>query len=267
MESQQHCYTLITGASQGIGKHLAIECAGRNMNLILVALPNTGLEDLCSEINRQFGVTVVPYEADLTESKGPERLYQWVSGRNLQVNFLINNAGIGYEGKFENLTIEFCNRLMILNTCVVVMLTRLFIPMLKKANRGRILNVSSLASFTPMPYKSMYAASKTFVYSFTRALNSELKYTNIRASVLCPGPVPTNREVMQRISDHNGFSRYMILEPQQIAKLCFRRIENSEVIIIPGVMNKVLRFMMKLCPENIQILLYNQKFSRLHNKS
>lgn len=255
-------YALITGSSSGIGKCFAYECAKRDMNVILVALPGTGLIEVGEDIGNRFNIKVHTYETDLTQPNAAQQLYDWCISNELQVSILVNNAGIGYEGEFEKLHPAFCEKLMQLNTQTIVMLTRLFVPELRKVENAYILNVSSMASFSPMPYKSMYAASKAFVYSFTRALREELRNTTISVSVLCPGPVLTNPAAKTAIAGHGAAIKLIVKKPEQVAAVALKKMLNGKAMIVPGTATKVYLAVMKTLPNSIQQFLIGWQFRK-----
>ncbi|MEO8149267.1 MAG: SDR family oxidoreductase [Bacteroidia bacterium] len=255
-------YTLITGASSGIGKAFAYECAERNMNLLLVALPQTGLKFIANDIEEKFNVQVLIFETDLTTLHAADELYKRCLDNSVCINMLINNAGIGYEGEFEKLTTSFCEKLMQLNIQSMVMLTRLFVPELKKHSSAYILNVSSMASFSPMPYKSMYAASKSFVYSFTRALREELRNSSISVSVLCPGPVPTNIITKGAINEHGLWAGLMVKQPNEVAAIAIEKLLKGNALIVPGVITKIYMTLMKAIPNGWQQSILGRQFRK-----
>jgi uncharacterized protein len=255
-------YALITGSSSGIGKCFAYECAKRNINLILVALPDTGLEEVRADIELRFKIRVLTYETDLTQPCAALQLYDWCIRNQLQLMMLVNNAGIGYEGEFEKLNPGFCEKLMQLNTQTIVMLTRLFVPELRKVEQAYILNVSSMAGFSPMPYKSLYAASKSFVYSFTRALREELRNTSVSVSVLCPGPVLTNPAVKIATANHGAAIKLIVKKPEQVAAIALRKMLHGKAMIVPGAATKIYLAMMKTFPDSIQQFLIGWQFRK-----
>ena len=138
-------YALITGASEGFGKALALECASRDMNVILVALPDSGLSNLASYIERNFGVKAIFFEHDLSRKEEYNELFKEVSRLNLPVNVLINNAGMGGTHFFEERDAEYYYRQIELNVVAPTLLTHLFLEMLEENTPSHILNVSSLA--------------------------------------------------------------------------------------------------------------------------
>src|SRR6266487_958335 len=188
-------YTIITGASDGFGKALAIECARRKMNLILVALPGAELYYLASFIERNFFIDVKVFEKDLTKEVDCHDLHSQVLKAGLKVNMLINNAGIGNTQVFTETLPELFKQQIKLNVLATTLLTSLFIPELKKHGPSHILNVGSLCSFFYLPKKQVYGATKSFIYFFSKSLRRELKQKNISVSVVCPGGMNTNFRV------------------------------------------------------------------------
>ena len=140
-----------------------------------------------------------------------------------------------------------------------------YINNLKNHPSSFILNVSSLASFTPMPYKCMYAASKSFVYSFTRALRSELKHTSVSVSVLCPGAVPTNELKRKNIQSHGIIAKLSSMNPEEIAEIAIAATLNKQQVIVPGICNKLSMYIMKVIPQSLQLQLLNFGYAKLNS--
>ena len=250
--ARDHCderfYTLITGGSEGIGKSLAIECAKKGWHLILIALPGEELGSLTSTLMATYGIDVKYLELDLTEKEAPLRVYDWCSKQGLRINRLINNASLGYTGIFEQCDFAYYERIMRLNMVALTLLTRVFLPELKDRDIGYILNVGSVGSLIPLPFKTVYGASKSFVLSFTLALREEVKGSKVKISILCPGPVPTNQDVRERIASENVLSKIALLSPDKVARTALRKWEKSKKIIIPGLINRLAVFILFLIP-------------------
>jgi short-subunit dehydrogenase len=227
-------YTLITGSSSGIGKALALECARRNQNLLLVALPGTNLEKFSQKLNSELGIRSDFYYTDLTEKGATQEVYNWTRKNHYSVNILINNAGTSFEGPFEKCSLEFYEKSMQLNMVAVVSLTRLFITDMKELPEGYILNVGSVASYFPIPYKSVYSASKMFVLSFTRSLREEFKKTNIRISAVAPGPVITNRRTAISAIEKGKFAQMMHSRLNYVAQYTVDKMLQNRAVIKPG---------------------------------
>jgi uncharacterized protein len=253
--SQNKLYTLITGASDGFGKALAIECARRNMNVILVALPGAELLHLASFIQKNFLVDVKVFEKDLTKEADCYDLHLQIVDLSLQVNILINNAGIGNTQIFSNTSPELFKRQIKLNVLATTLLTSLFIPELKKYSPSYILNVGSLCSFFYLPQKQVYGATKSFIYFFSKSLRRELKCENISVSVVCPGGMNTNFHVSLMNRTGNFFSRISILNPEQVAPIVIEKMMRGKEVIIPGAINQLSRVLDKLLPSFIKKLL------------
>jgi short-subunit dehydrogenase/uncharacterized protein (DUF2062 family) len=245
-------YTLITGASSGLGKEFAIDCAKRGMNLILVALPGRNLRLLCNTLERQYTIRAVAYEADLTRHEEVITMADHILGR-YPVNFLINNAGTGGTIEFGNSSIDYLERIIHLNITAMALLTRLFIPELRKHQRAYILNVSSMAAFSPIPYKTIYPASKAFIYNFSRSLNQELKGTGVSVAVIHPGPILTNPDVAVRIVRQGSAGKIGLLQAKEIARCGVDGVMAGRDVIIPGFMNKVNRFLMTVVPSSFRL--------------
>ena len=241
-------YTLITGASEGFGKALAIECAHRKMNLILVALPGSALYDVAEEIKYKHEVEVLCIEKDLCKENSCVEVYNEVQALGLRVNMLFNNAGIGSTSLFEDGTIQMYETQIKLNVLATTLLTRLFVGMLKENSPSYILNVGSLACYFPLPKKHVYGATKSFIYYFSKSLRSELKHDHVYVSVLCPGGMKTNKAVTFMIQTGNCFSRLSSMNPEHVVPAAIEGLFNKKEVIIPGRLNKCFLWLDKLLP-------------------
>ncbi len=239
-------FTLITGASAGLGKALATECASLGKNLVLAALPGEDIRELGLHLSEVYNVCVKTFETDLTKFGAVEQLVQEISG--FEIETLINNAGVGGTKSIFDATPEYIDQIVLLNMRALVLLTRLLLPVLKCQKKAYILNIASMASFGPMPFKTIYPASKAFVYSFSRGLSAELKGTGIVVSVAHPGGMRTNAEVTRRIESHNRLVRSTTLSVKQVAKICIRQLLKNDELIIPGIMNKISWLVFKILP-------------------
>lgn len=262
MENQLPFYTLITGASSGIGKAMAYECAGRNMNLLLVALPETGLDIVAGDLKKNFPVPVHFFEVDLCETDGPMKVFQWCESAGFRVSFLINNAGKAGTAVFANSDPAYSDERIMLNVRATALLSRLFIPHLLEAPRGRILNVGSLSAFFPVPYKSIYAATKSFVVVFSRAIAAELKKSGVTVSVVCPNGVRTNAGTNFRIDSHGWVGRITEMSAEKVARISISAALKGKRVIIPGGINRFLLFLQKTVPSGIQEKILVREFNK-----
>ena len=252
-------YTLITGASEGFGKALAIECASRKMNLILVALPGPELYYLADFIKRNYKVDVVAFENDLTIEENCTLVYKQVMEMGLAVNMLINNAGLGSTMLFSEGPISFYKKQIKLNILATTLLTHLFLDILKINGPSFILNVGSLSSYFFLPKKQVYGATKSFIYCFSKSLNRELNKSEISVSVICPGNMNTNISVTQLLKTSNWLSRHSVMNPEDVAPVAINGLLNRKEVIIPGRLNKIFLLMNKLLPSFIKKILIGRQ--------
>ena len=247
----QEKYTLITGASQGMGKQMADECAKRGRNLLLVALPNENLKEFSEHLIRQYNIKADYFECDLIIKKSVENIFKWTQENNYAIDFLINNAGFGGAGSFEDYTFEYVNNMIELNIRATTNLTHLFIPELKKNTPSYILNNASMVANFPCPYKTIYAATKAYVKNFTIALREELKPQGISVSVLQPGATPTDKIVRNQINEGGFFFKISVTSIEQVAKKAIDRTLKGQAIIVPGYKNRMSLRFIKLVPMKI----------------
>ena len=259
---QNEVYALITGSSKGIGKAMALECASRKMNVLLVALPNEDLKDTSKEIKELYKVKSDFLEIDLAETKGPENVLKWCENQNYNVNILINNAGLAGTAIFDKSEPSYTDTIIQLNIRALVLLTRFFIPILKKESKGYILNIGSMAAFYAIPYKSTYAASKAFVVSFSTAINDELKDTSVQVSVVCPNGVETNNATYSRIKSHGYMGNITKITAENLATYSMTKMFEGKTFIIPKRINKFLFVLEKIIPKQLLQFMLLKEFKK-----
>ncbi|WP_430815544.1 SDR family NAD(P)-dependent oxidoreductase [Carboxylicivirga sp. RSCT41] len=244
-------YALVTGAGMGLGKAMAIHLASLGHNLLLIARHGEGLVQLCDKLSRLYEIKVHCMEADFTNEKTFGRLEQWL--KSYSVNILVNNAGIGGSNYFLDAKIESIDAIIKVNIRATVLLTRLLIENLHKNTPAYILNIASMASCCPIAFKTVYPASKSFIYSFSRGLHQELKSLNIHISVLMPGPIKTNMEISSRIDKQGWWVKAGLQKPHEIAEIAIKKMFKQQSVIIPGYINKINWLLLKLLPKNVSI--------------
>jgi len=255
-------YALITGASAGIGKCIAHECAGRGMNLFLVALPGSGLVELASELRSAFPVQVESLECDLTTFDAHSTVYSYAKTRGLVINTLINNAGIGVNGRFESMSPEDIDRMIMLNMRATTLLTSVFIHDLIRQKRSYILNVASMASFNPLPGKSIYAASKAYVMFFSKALRTELKNSPVSVTSVFPFGVPTNDLVKERIARSGFLAKKTVMSATDVARISVNGMLKGRNTIIPGKFGMTIFYSGLLVPQGLLLKIMEREIQR-----
>lgn len=251
-------FAVVTGASQGLGKSIAIELAKRRQNLLLVSLPNQNLSGLCTYIKQQYGIEASYWETDLSVKENVILLSDWINN-NYHVNYLVNNAGLGGTKKFEEATLPYIESIIQLNVVATSLLTHQLLPNLKQQTNSYILNISSLAAFSPIGYKTVYPASKAFIHSFSIGLNQELKDTNIFVSVVNPGAMATNAEVTNRIKKLGIWGKLTLLDPDKVAHKCIEQlVKRNKVIVV----NPISRLLLRLIPIWVRVPLMTQAIKK-----
>lgn len=257
-------YTLITGASMGIGKAFAFECASRGMHLLLIALPEISLEETKKQVNERYLVEVITYGVDLTDPEAVQTLYNYCIVQKITINILINNVGMGAGGRFENISPRIYLNMINLNNQVLTLMVHYFLPMLKQHPSAFILNMSSMEATLPLPYKSVYTGTKSFVYAFSLALREELGYSNVKVSVLCPGPVLTNPEGLKRMNAHGRRAKMVMLMPEEVARIGMDNLLKGRGVIVPGKVNWAIVKIMKFLPTSLKMKILERLF-RVYN--
>ena len=241
-------YTLITGAGQGLGKELALECARRGNNLILVSLKGEGLHELAANVQLVYRVDAIAIEMDLCEEGNCSLLFHQVQSLGLEVNMLINNAGIGSTELFGNGNLAEFETQIKLNVLATTLVTHKFLEMLKQNAPSYILNVGSLASFFSLPRKQVYGGTKSFVSYFTNSLRREVRKESVFVSLLCPGGMFTNAIVKEAIKNGSYFSRASSMQPRVVAVIALNGLLQKKSLIIPGKINNTIVFLKRLTP-------------------
>ena len=259
--SSASTYTLVTGASNGIGKAIAENCAARGQNVLLVALPEPKLDEVCDALKAQYpNQSFHALGSNLMEKAAPQTIFDWCKDNGYTVNILVNNAGLGNSGPFTSLPASFYFGQMQLNMVSLVTLTHHFLPMLQDQAKAYIVNVASMAAYYDIPYKGIYSASKKFVLSFSRSLNKELENSSVSITVLCPASVPTNPDVIQREKELGLMARLTSRTPEQVAELVLNKMYQGKLVVIPGFMPKFYKFLGKIIPGKTQLNMLAKQF-------
>lgn len=233
---------LITGASSGIGSDMARILSEKGYDLILVARNKKKMELLAKEL--KTNVEIIPM--DISSTYNCTQLYNQVKKKNIDI--LINNAGFGLFGEFNQTKLDKELDMIELNIKAVHVLTKLFLKDFVKKNSGYILNVASSAAFMPGPLMSTYYSTKAYVLHLTESINEELRRnkSNVYIGALCPGPVNTNFNKVAGVSFNLDS-----LESYDVAKYAINKMLKKKVVIIPGTKIKLGTFALRLLPRNI----------------
>lgn len=255
-------YALITGGSQGFGKSMALEFARRELNLLLVSLPNSGQMELSNFIRTQFNVEVLSLELDLSSIDSCYIIADFIKVNNLQIKYLVNNAGILSRGFFNEMDDTYIIKQIQVNVLAPTLLTKLLLDNLKKSSPSAILNISSMAAFFPLPKKQVYCGTKSYLLSFSKSLRKELKKDNISVTAICPGGLNTTTRLCYQNRIVGWITRESVLNPEEAAKIAIDGMMNKKMVIVPGFVNKCFMFLDKLLPEFVKDMLTSKEIKK-----
>lgn len=256
-------YALVTGASRGIGQALAIELARRGYDLLLVARSGAALTQIGEELSQQYEVKVHTLAIDLTAPNATGQVAEWANAQTQELAMLVNNAGYGLWGRFEDLPLAEQQNMLQLNMLLPVELTHHLLPGLRQQPKAYILNVSSTAAYQAVPTLSLYAASKAFLLTFSRGLRYELRNTVVKVTCLSPGS--TNTDFASRAGMNAGLQATAAkfgMTSAQVARIGVKALLAGKAEVIPGGLNKVSAiltgFVPKFLTEKIAAGLYEK---------
>lgn len=244
-------YTLITGASSGIGLEFAKVCASHGNDVILTARSQDQLEALSTEIQTQYKVKVQVIPLDLSAVGSATQLFEIIKGKNWDVNILINNAGFGDHGAFAQSSLKKQIEMIQLNITSLTELTHLFLSPMLNRNNGKILNVASTAAFQPGPMMSVYYATKAYVLSFSEALAEELQNTGTTITALCPGPTTSGFQKAANFSNIALLNMMTIPSSKEVAEYGYDAMMKGKVIAIHGFKNSILAKTSRFLPRSV----------------
>lgn len=237
-------YTLITGASSGLGEVYAEQYAQKKQNLILVARRLDRLELLKARLIAKYPIDVLVFSADLGNALALRQFIEDISG--YAIDRLINNAGFGHSGPFAEQDFTHIAQMNHVNIDALTLLCHALIPSLKRNKPSQIINVASVAAFVSGPYMAQYYATKAYVLSFSIALREELKKDGISVSALCPGPTQTEFFDVANRKEPNPTVNKVMMDSQPVVQASVDGAHKA--VIVPGLSNKVMVLLLKFVP-------------------
>ena len=255
-------YVLITGATGGLGKAFAVECAYRGWNLFLTDLSEEHLCCFATSLMNTYAVRVIYSPCDLTDAAERQKLLSHIRSCNISFSALINVAGLDYEGLFSDRSPEQIRTLIRLNIEANLEITAEILKLRNRIKPFRIINVASLAAYYSMPLKAMYAASKRFLLSFSMALREELRPYGVTVTTLCPAGLPTTPECIKAI-ERQGFAG--IITTKNVGYVAAKTIDHAlkgHAVYIPGKLNQLLRFFSSFIPSVVITRFIGSRWQR-----
>jgi uncharacterized protein len=249
---------LVTGASSGIGAEIARQLAARGRGVTLTARRRERLKELADELHERHGVRAETVTCDLSSPAARKRTVKTVADRGLDVEVLVNNAGFGSAGRFQELDPEAELRMVRTNVEAVADLCTQYVPQMVARRRGAVLNVASVAAYQPVPRQATYAATKAFVLSFTEGLHMDLKGTGVTATALCPGPTRTEFGETADIPEELFNIPGLVYSAEQMAVAGVEGMERGRRAVIPGATNLVGAIGGRLMPRSLVLPLIDR---------
>ena len=239
---------LITGASGGIGAGMAREIASDGYDLVLVSRDQVQLEKVSNSLCREFGISCLVLPADLTGPGGVENLIGALDDKSIAPELIVNNAGYGVAGAAGACDIKQQLGSIELNVAALTAISLIYLPRLVSANRGGIINVGSVAGFFPGPYFSVYYATKAYVQSFTCAIAHELKASNVKICVVCPGATLTGFQKRAGLDRSRLIKSGGAMTAEAVAKIGYAGYKKGRTIVVTGKLNRFFVLMTSLLP-------------------
>ena len=239
---------VVTGASAGLGTEFARLFARDGHDVVLVARRRERMEALAAELVAAHGITAHVVAADLADADAPGRIFAEVAGKGLEIEFLVNNAGLGSSGAFVELPMAREHEQVQVNVVALAQLCRLFLPAMVARKSGRVLNVGSTAGFQPGPFMATYYATKAFVNSLSEALHHELRGTGVTVTVSCPGPVATEFAAIAGNDVSRLFQTSKVATAQDIAQEAYAAMHAGKSMIVHGFKYKMMVQSLRLAP-------------------
>jgi short-subunit dehydrogenase len=244
---------LITGASTGIGFEFTKLLAADGYNLVLIARDEQKLREIAASLPTKFKISVKIYPKDLSVTSASEDLVRQIREEVGTIEILVNNAGFGLSGAFVETALAQELEMIQLNVVSLVIFTKLLAREMAQRKRGKILNVASTAAFQPGPWMAIYYATKAFVLSFSEALAEELKESGVTVTALCPGPTATQFSKRAELEKSRLFKGAIVpvLDAMTVAKIGYEGLIKGQRVVIPGLINKIGVFSVRLTPRKL----------------
>jgi short-subunit dehydrogenase len=243
-------YSLVTGASRGLGMEFARALADRHYNLVLVARSAEPLHAFAAELRRSAPVSVVAIQIDLSNAGAAQILVEQLSRGGIPVELLVNNAGFGLRGEFRELSLPRQMEMLRLNNQAIVELTYSLLPgMLERRQKG-IINISSTAGFQPIPFASAYSASKAFLTAFSLALEQELRSAGVTVVTVCPGRLH-KKQSGDSAQPVKGKWAGIYQSPEDVVRDALQVLAAGGGLTVPGALNKFSVFAQRLIPRRL----------------
>ncbi len=266
MNMKKNNYTLVTGATGGLGKAFVETLAKRGDNLILVATKASRLDDLRAEIQAKYSVSIETLKCDFFIKEDLDNLVQFVARNDFEITTLVNNAGYICEGSNKAMSIDNLQKCIMVNNIGTTSLTKAVLDSHDKNTHLDIVTIASLGANYPMPYMAVYSASKSYIKNYMLALRQEYANENVHITTVLPGAIATSDD-MKKAIEAQGFKGKLSQVPaEKIATLSLKSVKKNKAILIPGWFNKFTNFVSKLTPLSLQTKVAGNMWKKSQRK-
>lgn len=261
-------FVCITGATGGLGKAFAVECAARGWDLFITDISEDTLSNFASSLSNTYGVKVMYFASDFTDHNSRTHLFDFMRSSKISFWSLINVAGVDFEGVFFDRPREEILTILRINVEATLDVSHEVIKLRDKSKKFRLITVASLAAFYPIPIKATYAASKRFLLNFFMAVRAEMKERNCSVTILCPGGMPTNEQVIKCIHAQGFMGIVTTNNVGYVASNTINRALKGKAVYIPGRVNRILRRIGGSVPQKFiawaLAMRWNKAFKKSH---
>jgi short-subunit dehydrogenase len=254
---------LITGASNGIGLELAKIHASKGGDLVLVARNKFKLDEIKIELEKQFKISVYTIGKDLSLTNAAQEIYDETNKENIQVDYLINNAGFGDFGMFAETDWNKELQMINLNITSLTHFTKLYLQDMVKRRSGKIMNVASTAAFQSGPTMSVYCATKAYVLSFTEAISNEVIDKGITITALCPGATETGFQAAGGLDDSKLFKDKKLPTAKEVAQYGYASMMKGKIVAIHGIMNYIMSNSIRFIPRSLVLKISRKMLDKV----
>ena len=239
---------LITGASSGIGLELARFHASKGGDLVLVARNKSKLDEIKTELEKKYNISVYTIGKDLSVAKSAQEVHDQTTKQNIQIDYLINNAGFGDFGMFAESDLDKQLQMISVNITALTALTHLYLPGMIKKGSGKILNVASTAAFQPGPTMAVYYATKAYVLHFSEAIANELKGSGVTVTALCPGATESGFQSAADMHESKLVKGKKLPSAKEVALYGYRAMMKNRTVAIHGILNYLMANSVRFAP-------------------
>jgi uncharacterized protein len=244
---------LITGASNGIGLELAKIHASKGDNLVLVARNKTKLDEIKTELEKQFNISVYTIGKDLSLINAAQEVYNETNQQKIQIDYLINNAGFGDFGMFVETDWHKEIQMINLNITTLTQFTKLYLKDMVARKSGKIMNVASTAAFQSGPTMAVYYATKAYVLSFSEAIDNEVREFGVSVTTLCPGATESGFQAAAAMEESALVKGKKLPTAKEVAEYGYSAMLKGKVVAIHGVMNYIMANSVRFLPRSIVV--------------